>query len=154
MREWYKKKDYSEALIYLENFLKSTDVNSQDDLSELYDLAASILWKMGEKNKAFELWQKSYSCNNNNRHTILSLKMLFGIQDTVSPFFELFVRLKYNEYYSHKKEKNECCCLDFLEEDRLLSYLVNYWEKNLTDKKFHTMDELEVVEYFINLNIF
>ncbi|HOV15772.1 MAG TPA: hypothetical protein PK771_15895 [Spirochaetota bacterium] len=154
MREWYKKKNYNGALLILEDTLRNINIDSKSELSNFYDLAASILWKIGEKNEAHKLWQKSYNFDSNNRHTLLSLKILFNENVNYSYFFELFIKIKYNEYFSLKEEKEENCCLDFFEEDKVLNYLITFWEKNLSSKNLDEMDELELVDYFINLEVF
>ena len=154
MERCYKKKDYGNALICLNNSLHKVDALSSFALSKFYDLTASLFWKLGEKDKAHSLWQKSCNYDNNNRHSLLSLHLLFKENRELSNLFELFIKIKLNEYYSLKEEQEDNCCLDFFEEDRVLKYLVQFWEQNLSDKHLENMDELEIVDYFINLEIF
>lgn len=151
----YRKKDYKNALAFLENSLQKIDIESAALLSRYYDLAASLLWKLGEKEGAHSLWLKSCDYDNTNRHSALSLALLFEENPLLSNICELFVKLKLNEYYSLKDEYEENkCCLDCFEEDRVLKYLLNFWEDNLASKNLETMDELELVEFFINLEVF
>ena len=97
-------------------------------------MAASILWKIGEKNEAHKLWQKSYNFDSNNRHTLLSLKILFNENVNYSYFFELFIKIKYNEYFSLKEEKGDKDALERYK-DSLRKSKENY-EKRIKEKDF------------------
>ncbi|HPO49201.1 MAG TPA: hypothetical protein PLO89_02655 [Spirochaetota bacterium] len=154
MEDSYKKRDYGGALACLDDTLRKAVIDSSPALSRYYDLTASLLWKIGEREAARLLWLKSCQYDGTNRHSLLSLHLLFQENEVLSNIFELFIKVKLNEYYSLKEEAESNCCLDFFEEERVVDFLSNYWKNNLSDKNLEGMDELELVDYFINLEVF
>ncbi|OHD06425.1 MAG: hypothetical protein A2086_13405 [Spirochaetes bacterium GWD1_27_9] len=149
--EMYKRKNYEKALCLLEKSLQSIEIPSFCILSEYYDLAASILWKIGESEKSYALWQKSLSFDNYNRHSYLSLSLLYKQQ---TDFCQLFIQIKLNEYYSLREYCENAGAFSQQEQEKVVDYLLFFWNKNLTNKNYTEMDELELVDYFIGLKVF
>ena len=149
----YKCHCYRDALNLLKESLDKIDNPSNQTLSIYYDMVASILWKIGDKIQACCLWKKSLNYNLNNRHSCLSLSMLYNKEDYLSVICELFIQIKMNEYYCLK---NECedHSYDALEEEKIINYLLQFWKNNLSSQNLEKMDELEMVDYFINIKVF
>jgi tetratricopeptide (TPR) repeat protein len=149
----YKCHCYKDALNLLKESLDKIQDPSSYILSQYYDMVASILWKIGDKDKAHVLWEKSLSYDGNNRHSSLSLSILYEKDDYLSVICELFIKLKLNEYYSMKNMDEDKAC-DPYEEEKIMNYLLQFWKNNLSSLNLENMDELEMVDYFINLKVF
>lgn len=144
----YKNKNFSNALKIISKNINLINIPSFSELSIFFDIVASILWKMGKNNKAYLFWKKSYEIDKNNRHSKLSLDFLFNNEERKKYFYELFIRLKMNEFLSNKgncsKEKKK----------KIIKFLTNYWDKNLSNKNWEEFDDIEIADYFIGLKIF
>jgi hypothetical protein len=146
--EKYKDRKFTEALNLLENSLCGIEMPSSYILSKYYDFVASILWKIKEYDKSYYLWQKSLEYDDTNRHSQLSLSMLFDNTKLDVDVCELFIKIKLNEYYCSCGKKAFPC-----EEEKIIKYLLHFWENNLSSVNFDEMDELEIVDYFINVKV-
>lgn len=146
----YKSKNFEEALAILQRGLEGITIASFRELSVYFDIIASILWKIGEKENAYKFWKKSYETDKTNRRSELSLRLLFDNQDKRNYYQELFIRLKFNEYFSNKK----LLSLFGANEKFVLDYLTNFWENNIGANTLEKYDELELVDYFIKLKVF
>ncbi|HRU43037.1 MAG TPA: hypothetical protein P5322_00790 [Spirochaetota bacterium] len=146
----YKSKNFEEALVILQNGLKRITITSFAELSVYFDIIASILWKIGKRENAYKFWKKSYETDKTNRRSELSLRLLFNNEDKRNYYQELFIRLKFNEYFSNKK----LLSLFGTNENFVLSYLTNFWERNIVATTLEKYDELELVDYFIKLKVF
>jgi tetratricopeptide (TPR) repeat protein len=149
----YRKKHFKEALSLLEESLQEINVPTAAILSRYYDFAASILWKIGQQDKSFYLWEKSLQYDHKNRHSQLSISMLFDKPDTTDDVCELFIKIKLNEFFCMRGEGYKTCH-NSIGEEKIINYLLQFWEKNLSSMNFDETDELEIVDYFINLKVF
>jgi hypothetical protein len=151
--EKYKLGLFEESLCLLENSLEEIEMPSTFILSKYYDITASILWKLGEREKSYYLWKKSLHYDGENRHSSLSLSILFDQTEFISDICELFIQIKLNEFLS---QTCESCgnVFDRIDEEKIINYLLHFWENNLSSTKLEKMDELELVDYFINIKVF
>ena len=147
----YNQKEYKKALLFLEKYLQNLTIRSPFILSRFFDIAASILWKMGEKGKSLLLWEESLRIDGTNRHSFLSLALFSDRDKSASSIFELFMQIKMNEYYSHRNSINTSFYKN--EEESMMNQLICFWDENLSKKQLNKMNELELVEYFIDLKI-
>lgn len=144
----YKKRQFNEALELISRYINYINIPSLEQLSIFFDIVASILWKIGENNKAYDCWKKSYDINNNNRHSRLSLDFLCNNEIKKRYLCEMFINLKMNEFIAKKGYYSEN------EKNEFIIFLYDYWYKNLSNKDLTQFDEIEVADYFIGLNIF
>jgi hypothetical protein len=149
----YKCHCYKDALNLLKESLQKIDNPSDFILSQYYDMVASILWKIGDREKARCLWKKSFDYDNTNRHSYLSFSLLYDKSDYLSVICELFIQIKLNEYYC-LKQNYEDETVDMYEEEKIINYLLQFWKNNLSSVDLEKMDELELVDYFINIKVF
>ncbi|HOJ65141.1 MAG TPA: hypothetical protein PLE45_12060 [Spirochaetota bacterium] len=147
IEQFYRKKRFNEALKIISKNINLIDIPSFKELSIFFDIVASILWKLGERNKAYLFWKKSYEIDNNNRHSKLSLDFLFNKKVKERYLYELFIRLKMNEFLSKK------CFCSKEEKEKMVEFLTDYWNKNLAKKDLSQFDEIEAADYFISIRI-
>ncbi len=148
IEQLYKRKEFGKALKVISKNINYIKIPSLVELSIFFDVVASILWKLGESNKAYQCWKKSYEIDNNNRHSKLSLDFLFNNEIREKYLCEMFVKLKMNEFIA---------CNHFSSEEekfKMIEFLSNYWEQNLANKDLTKFDDIELIEYFIGLKVF
>lgn len=147
IEQTYKCKQFEKALFIIKDSLNEINIPSLKELSIYFDIIASILWKIGQKESAYNFWKKSFEIDKNNRHSQLSLSILFN--DKTNNYFDLFIRIKFNEFYSSKKlfEKFKC------DDKFYYNYLIDYWTKNLSGMNFNNFEETDLAEIFINIKL-
>ena len=144
----YKKREFYKALDIISKNIEIINIPSFCELSIFFDIIASILWKIGETDKAYIFWKKSYEIDKNNRHSKLSLDFLFDDKAKESYLCDLFINLKMNEFISNKSYCSE------KEKKDMVKFLLDYWNKNLSNKNLSQFEDIDLVDYFISLKIF
>ncbi len=76
----YKKKNFSAAVFYLDSSLNEIKISSGNLLSTIFDMTGSVLWKLGNTNDAKNFWIEAIKTDANNRHALLSLRLLFQME--------------------------------------------------------------------------
>ena len=69
---FYQQENYSLAKFYIERAIDNLGKGQEN--SVLFDHYGDILWKLGDKDKALEKWNKAYLLDNKNQNLRLKIE--------------------------------------------------------------------------------
>lgn len=141
----YRQKKYEETLTSLESSLSHIKLTSPHLFSNFLSLIGKILWKLSQLPLATDLWKRALSYDPANREAFLCLKLLTDTQNIY--YFSIFLNITLDKYYSGCDVREE-----EIDNDALLSILIDYWNENLNIIDFEQMDETEIIDLFLQIN--
>lgn len=146
----YRHKNYRETLNILNDSMESCSMSSEFLLSIYLDVIGSALWKLEEHEGAALFWDRALNMDCGNRHAELCLNLL---QDRKGRnyFFDVFFEIKMNEFNSRRAEDGYYARFS---EFYVQNFLFSYWDRFLEEIDFNSFDELEVIDFFIKLDVF
>ncbi len=161
----YHKKEFCSAIYLLDNSLGDLRLNSESVLSSVFDMVASILWKMGNRDEAMTFWKEAIKVDMNNRHAFLALSMFYNKKQYVDNKYELFVKTKLNEFiFSHMEDEQIALRKDIYREysdlinEELYNILIKKikyaWDSKVRVNDIDDLSENELVEYYMSVNCF